>query len=351
MVTVSIVSLIYRSRKYADWVYESVHEFTPSLKKGVAEFFFVANDATDDLLAHLEHKGYPHVVNSNPRRTEDDLFKLGYGTPEYMHRVYRGYNKGITSAAGEVVVLVNSDNYFSPDWLENLLKYLSSRTIVCSKLVEPFNAKYGGVFPGAYRCEFGLNPDDFDKEAFLAFGEKVRATGLQLRGAYMPCAFYKRSAVKVGLYPEGNIAGKSFSHVVRYGDEAFFQRLGRIGVKQVTAMDSIVYHTKEGEAADITQPREKVKSNASLRGPYRELEWPPAESVLPVMVRRDGETQYLDIPGATARIGTLKELTSRGVISVREGCLKVAVAVVGKLPKGLGNRIRAVWHFVNRGGA
>ena len=57
------------------------------------------------------------MVNVNRRYSDDELFALGYGAPEYMSRVYRGYNEGIRAAAGDYVVLINSDNYFSPDWL------------------------------------------------------------------------------------------------------------------------------------------------------------------------------------------------------------------------------------------
>ena len=309
MVTVSIVSLIYRSRKYADWVYESVHEFTPSLKRGVADFFFVANDPTEDLLAHLEHKGYPHVVNTNPRRTEDELFKLGYGMPEYMHRVYRGYNKGITSAAGEVVVLVNSDNYFSPDWLENLLKYLSPRTVVCSKLVERLHPDHT-VFPGVYHCEFGSHPENFDREAFLTFCEKVKTTGVQLGGSYMPCAFYKRRAAQVGLYPEGNIAKSSFNDVRAYGDEVFFGKLSRIGVRHVTAMDSVVYHTKEGEAEDRC-PSEGLLVEPMVLQHLTDLELPTPQTVQLVVLKTDGEMQYLAIAPRVELASILKRELKR----------------------------------------
>lgn len=65
----------------------------------------------------------------------------------------------------------------------------------------------------------------------------------------MPCLLYRDVAVLAGLYPEGNIAGKSFSEVKRYGDEAFYDRLKRFGVEHITAKDSIVYHLKEGESS------------------------------------------------------------------------------------------------------
>jgi glycosyltransferase involved in cell wall biosynthesis len=337
MVTISIASLIYKSEKYADWVHDSIHEFTPQLKRGEAEFFFVANDPTEELLAHLQKKGYKHYVNRNPMLTEEELFGMGYGAPLHIHRVYRGYNKAIEVAEGEIVVLVNSDNYFSPDWLENLLKYLGSKTVVCSKLVERKHPKYA-VFPGAYHCEFGSGPDDFNKEAFLRFCERARITGLQLSGAYMPCAFYKSIAIKVGLYPEGNLAGSSFNHVIATGDEVFFRKLSNAGIKHFTAIDSIVYHTKEGEmdetaASEVNLQSHELKTNQATAEDLR------AQRVEPIMIRGDGDRQYLAIAGSAHIVAMkyrIKPLSRQNLPSV----------LAKALPKPLFKVIQRVWHRI-----
>jgi len=255
MVKVSIISLIYRSSKLADWVYESICEFTPMLKTGEAEFFFVANDPTDELVNHLVKKKYPLIVNRNEKLTEEELFAQGYGSPEYICRVYKGYNQGILHAKGTQIVLINSDNYFSPDWLENLLKYSDYKSIVTSTLVEPGHSKFS-IFPGALHASFGNNPDNFEKEKFLNYADKVRTTGIKIGGAYMPCLFYKDIALYVGLYPNGNIAGKSYDEIIQYGDEKFYEKLWKIGISHITSKDSIVYHLKEGERDDIIEDRD-----------------------------------------------------------------------------------------------
>jgi hypothetical protein len=260
MVKVSIVSLIYCSCKYADWIYDSVHRFTPMLASGEAEFYFIANDPTAELLRHLEKRKYPYFLNNNQKKSDEDLFRQGYGTPEYIHRVYRGFNKGIEHARGEIVVLLNSDNCASPDWLENLLKYLGPDTIVTSHLAERSHPRYG-VFPGAYHCEFGNHPQNFDEPRFLDFVERFKMTGIIEGGAYMPCAFYKKNAVSVGLYPEGNIAGRTFDDIVEYGDERFFHKLSDAGISHVTALDSIVYHFKEGEMEDSSMVENQTPVN------------------------------------------------------------------------------------------
>lgn len=249
MPKVSIVSLIYQSAALADWVYDSVHRFTPMIGREEAEFFFVANDPTPGLLAHLRERGYRHVVNVNRRYSEEELFSLGYGAPEYMSRVYRGYNEGIWAAAGDYVALINSDNAFSPDWLENLLKYSDRSRVISATIVEREHPVFG-VFPGAVHGEFGGSPETFDEPAFLAFAARLRKTGLQAGGAYMPVLLHRDIAIEAGLYPCGNVAGERFDEVVRYGDEAFFDALAALGVDHYSALDSISYHLKEGERDD-----------------------------------------------------------------------------------------------------
>lgn len=248
---ISIVSLIYRSTKFADAVYNSILENTEKIKTGEAKFFFVANDPEPHLLKHLEDNDYPFVLQENKKKTEKELFEEGIGTPEYINRVYKGWNKAILSADTEIVVLVNSDNMFSPNWLENLLKNLKEDTFVCSEIVERPNHPKMKPFPGCLVKDFGSHPSNFRKEDFLDFVEdqqEYKEDCTKDGGAYMPCAFYKNSAIAVGLYPEGNIHdGKSFHNIREYGDENFVRKLSQSGVRHITSLDSISYHFKEGE--------------------------------------------------------------------------------------------------------
>jgi hypothetical protein len=246
---VSIISLIYQSTTLADWVHQSVHAFTPMIGRGEAEFFFVANDPTPAVVDHLRTRGYQHVINWNVQYTNEQLFDLGYAGPEYMSRVYRGYNEGVRHARGDFVVLINSDNYFSPDWLENLLKYSDRSRVISCKLVERLHPTFT-VFPGAMRGEFGATAESFDTAGFLDFVSRVKKTGLENGGVYMPALFHRDVAMAAGLFPAGNLAGGSFDEVAAYGDQAFFSVLASIGVTHHTALDSISYHLKEGERAD-----------------------------------------------------------------------------------------------------
>ena len=246
---ISIICLVYKSTTFAKAVHESLYKYTTKLKTGEAELLFVANDASQNVINYLEKQKYTFVVNNNHHLSEEELFKLGYGVPEYINRVYRGYNYGIKRCRGDIVVMINSDNMFSPNWLENLLNKLEKNRIICSQIVERMHARFS-IFPTAIHGEFGNHPNNFLENEFLAFVTKISKEGMKLGGAYMPCMTYKENIEKVGYYPEGNISGKSFKEIIKYGDEQLYENLRNIGIQHFTSCDSIVYHFKEGERED-----------------------------------------------------------------------------------------------------
>ncbi len=247
---ITIICLIYKSVKLLDAVYESALKYTPMLKTGEAEFLFVANDPTDAVIKHLVDKKYNFIINQNEHFREEELFKKGYGVPEYISRVYKGYNQGILNAKGDIIVLINSDNFFSPDWLENLLKYKSYDKVLSSQIVERNHEKFG-VFPGAIEHYFGSCVENYEEENFINFVKSRKETGLKENGAYMPCLMYRDIALLAGLYPEGNVAVLKKEKISRYGDEFFYDKLNKLNVKHYTVKESLVYHLKEGEREEI----------------------------------------------------------------------------------------------------
>jgi len=252
---VSIAALIYKSPLYADFVYNQIHMYTPMIKEGNAEFFFVANDASDEVLQHLIKMNYPFIKHDNQYYTDDELFKRGIGKPEYIHRVYRAWNRCILESKYEYVCLVNSDNGFSPNWLENLVKYANENIAVSSLLIERghevighFPADLNGTGSLVYDC--GKTPLVYDEEKFKNFvldNKDIFKNKISQGGVYMPILFNKQKALQVGLYPEGNIAGSSFNDIIDYGDRVFMRKLKEIGVQHITAWDSVSYHFQQGE--------------------------------------------------------------------------------------------------------
>ena len=76
----------------ADKVYESILNHTPLLHEKKAEFFFVANNPTKEVLNHLKEKNYPFIECWSDVLSEEQMDKLGYAKPNYMRNVYQGYN-------------------------------------------------------------------------------------------------------------------------------------------------------------------------------------------------------------------------------------------------------------------
>lgn len=253
---ISIASLIYRSASYADALWQSLWQTTPHLQDGRARFFFVANDPTDELLRHLESRGYPFMVQRNPALPDPELHRLGFAPPAYLNRVYRGWNRAVMES-DERMVLVSSDNVFGPGWLDELLAWESPQRVVAAQLIERRHPKYG-VFPGAIVRDLGDHPDRFDMGGFLrCCDEALHVHGRTIRpgGAFTPVLASRGKFIEAGMFPEGNLArpgAESFaeSKVLRYGDQDLFARLADIGVEHVTARAALVYHFKEGEQSE-----------------------------------------------------------------------------------------------------
>jgi hypothetical protein len=233
---VTICSLIYKSSEYADFFLRGIKKWTP---KGY-NFYFIANDPTDELLRHMEKNNIPFFLhrNKNPKEW-------------YVPRVYRAWNCAVEKCETPIIVLLNSDMYPSPEWLEGLLKYLNKKTFVTSTLIEPGHRAGLPVFQGMFKGNFGISPKTFNERAFLEEAKRLRWEGARRNpGPYMPLAIYKDVFIKAGKFPEGNLGGTGLSNPGIPGDKIFFDKLEIMGVKHLVSMESIVYHIKEGEDSE-----------------------------------------------------------------------------------------------------
>lgn len=235
--------MIYKSRKYLKFFLDSLRKTAISTKAMEVTYLIVANDASSTVLAALDEEDVPYLTYKDPK-------------PEdyWLNRVYRAWNVGGFAAPGEVLVFVNSDMYFAPGWLENLLAELTSDTIPCSRLVE------SGKMPSGQHAiseNFGRSPDEFQKERFEEFAKSLMYTGDETAegGLFMPIAFYKSDFVEAGGYPPGNICqdgvGAYPSQVLETGDHYFVYSNPVMATKKhITVLDSICYHIQNGEIDD-----------------------------------------------------------------------------------------------------
>jgi len=246
LINVSIVCLIYKSTKYLQFVYDQVKKYT---NLSNCEFYFVTNDATEEVIHYLSDNKIPHYIfNNTPENIKE------HGVNEcYINNVYRAYNYGVKMAKGKYVLMINSDMAFSPNWFENLYKHISDDVCVNSRLVE--SGRYpSGKYGITYDC--GQFLYKYDEQKFLKYAEIIKEEGLHSGGLFMPLLIKKAHFDKIGGYPEGNIVPNSdiFMPIIAKkgadcipGDKIFVKKLETIGVYHKTSFDSIVYHFQSGE--------------------------------------------------------------------------------------------------------
>lgn len=237
----SIVCLIYRSVKWLKFVHEQILRYT---NMDDIEFFFVANDATDEVLTYLRDNKISHYVFNN--------------TPEqraewYVNNVYRAYNYAASKARGDFLVFINSDMAFTPEWLENLWKWYNGSNCIASRLVES-----GKLPSGLYGIEnnLGLSVDSYQEPEFQQYAVSIAESRLENGGLFMPLLIRKQHFEMVGGYPEGQVHVDSdiYNPVIAKwgescisGDTVLMQKLRHHGIVHQTAFDSIVYHFQWGE--------------------------------------------------------------------------------------------------------
>ena len=234
---VSVVGMIYKSTKWLDSMRNSVEKYCKSDKYDV-DFLVIANDANEEVLKHLKEKNVSYIEYNDPKPND-----------YYLNRVYRAWNFGGMNASGDVVVFINSDMIFSEGWLDKLLAHLNEYTIPCSMLIESGKLPSG---PRALSINLGQTLESFNEELFQEMAKRDVNPVVELGGLYMPCAFYKKTFVEAGGYPEGNIyeggPGAINTGFVRSGDDHFFhfnERMKRM--HHITVMNSVVYHFQTGE--------------------------------------------------------------------------------------------------------
>jgi hypothetical protein len=243
MKTIECITLIYRSRKYLDFIVDQMRRYCTDFDDVTVRFRVVANNATPEVLEHLE-TNYPDILWS---KYESDP------NSHYLNRVYLGYNYGAMVADSDYVCFLNSDFGLSPDWLKNLYKHISPQSVVSSRLIETGRLAPG---PNALVKNFGEHPDNYREEDFLKEAVEIsEAGGLARGGLYMPLLIERNLFIKSGGYPPGNIningvgtGGKMYME----GDVWYIRSLlrNKYKITHYTSFDSIVYHFQEGEKSE-----------------------------------------------------------------------------------------------------
>jgi glycosyltransferase involved in cell wall biosynthesis len=237
----SIVCLIYKSIKWLQFVYTQLQRYTNLVD---VEFYFVANDATIEVIEYLQKENIPHYIHNNSELEKQEW---------YINNVYRAWNKGAELAKGNYILFINSDMGFSPNWLINLEKATNINNCVCSRLVES-----GKMLSGQYgiSMNFGKTILEYKENDFIEYSKNIEENVLKDGGLYMPLLIRKSDFINVGGYPPGNILPGTniYNPIIATqgqpcipGDYILMQKLASKGIRHQTVFDSIVYHFQEGE--------------------------------------------------------------------------------------------------------
>ena len=144
------------------------------------------------------------------------------------------YDKGVEISKTEVFSILHADMVVSQNYVPNLLKHLERKKVVCATRVEPPLHPPG---PEKYVRSFGLEPEEFDKDAFSKFVweyEYLKQDEVT-DGIFAPWCMYKEDFQAI----EGH--DKLFSPK-ELEDSDIFNRMYLAGYKLVQSRDAFVYH-------------------------------------------------------------------------------------------------------------
>jgi hypothetical protein len=223
METLEVVAMIYKSVDYLDFIRDQMNRYCQS-NLALVSTRVVANDPVPEIEDRMT--------------SQDSVYHDDKPNDYYLNRVYRCWNYCVETSKSDMVVLVNSDMAFSPNWLDPLIEAYHARMLPVSRLVES-----GKLRPGRYCIEkdFGKSPKEFDESAWLSFAKKYREVETNVKGMFMPVLFDREEFVQSKGYPHGNVGAMS-------GDDYFFRLFESFSGRQhVTCFDSLVYHIQEGE--------------------------------------------------------------------------------------------------------
>ncbi|OGG39310.1 hypothetical protein A3J20_01925 [Candidatus Gottesmanbacteria bacterium RIFCSPLOWO2_02_FULL_42_29] len=246
---ISIVCLVYKSTKWLQFVYDQILRHTDLSNK---EFFFVANDANENIQNYLKNHYIPHYIFNNTEEHKKEW---------YINNVYRAFNFGAHVAKGEYVLFINSDMAFSTNWVENMFEEMNGKNCIASRLVE------SGKMPSGRHGiskNFGQFREQYDEQGFLNYADTIRENAIIDGGLFMPLLIRRDDFLSVGGYPEGNIIPNSDIFNPKYakpgdslisGDFVLMQRLKTRGIQHQTCFNSVVYHFQEGELDDVADKK------------------------------------------------------------------------------------------------
>lgn len=217
---ISIIMPSYNTLNYTMMAYRSLRDYYPENE------IIVLDDGSNDTSAEYFELQLP--LDSNLR------FWANKSGSILGHTVT--YDMGIKMAKNPLVTIFHSDMICTKNYLTNLLKHWSEKTVVCATRIEP-----EGIYPpGKEKIlkPFGLEFFDFKYKEFLEFvkQEEIDRKDQTSNGIFAPWLISKEDFLAIGGHD-----AKSFAPYPEE-DADLFLRFHMAGYKLIQSRDSLCWH-------------------------------------------------------------------------------------------------------------
>ena len=144
------------------------------------------------------------------------------------------YDRGIDLATNEIVGILHADMIIGPSYIENMLKHLQPRKVVCATRIEPPLHPEGKE---KIIRDFGMDFDTLNIDAFeqFAIDSQLEYKDQTSTGMFAPWILYKTDFQAVGGHDP-------LFAPFPYEDSDIFQRWILAGYELIQSRDAFVYH-------------------------------------------------------------------------------------------------------------
>ena len=213
------ISFIIPSRnnlKYVQQAYKSIRE-----SSGFTHEVVLLDDASTD--------GTWEWMKNIKAADQKVIIYRNEGPERVGHTIL--YDKGIELSTKEVFSILHADMIVTPNYVDNLVKHLKRKTVVCATRIEPPLHPPG---PEKHVKLFGTEPEEFKKDEFNQFviEEEEKSKNQITKGIFAPWCMYK----------EDFIGHDPLFAPMELEDSDIFNRFLLNNYELIQSRDSLVYH-------------------------------------------------------------------------------------------------------------
>lgn len=216
--SVSLIIPSHNNLRHLKNVYESIIKHAPQ-----SEIILLDDGSTDGTWEWISE-----LAESHQHRE----VKVYQSNKRVGHTIL--YDKGIQMATNDIVGILHADMIIGPNYVENLVKHLKPRTVVCATRIEPPLHPEGRE---KIIKDFGMDFDTLNVDAFETYCGQIQEEQKDniTNGMFAPWILYKKDFEEIGGHDP-------IFAPFPYEDSDLFQRWILNGYELIQSRDSLVYH-------------------------------------------------------------------------------------------------------------